>query len=544
MLSPKRHSCVEYKLKCRHSYLTVSEMSLSDAVDRGITVTEMAPMDQPIDVSRETTVAFVGRALRGPLNHPVLIRSFGEYRRRFGDVWTRSSLGPAVSQFFEHGGKNLYVVRVANDARGAMICLPANGSALVLRAIEPGSTENIRAAVDFDGIDREDDEHFNLILQRVDPLTGLVTDQEIFRRASYLKEADTFIGEMLTTSTLARVEQPFPNHRPEATAGVDTPHDAAYVEHAQEGSDGHELSDYDLVGSLRDETGLFALQGIDRFDLLYLPPPGKSRDLGPASLLAAEMYCRERGAMLIVDPANEWDTPARAVSGMRDIGMASPNMIGYFPRMNQRGDDDGASRTVGGALAGLFCKLDRTFGPWRDLDQQGMGLKREYVPAYEVSESDMQLLVREGLNVIGKAPAGRARVAGSVTMGRGSEVLGIFSSLPVRRLCLQIVNAIDAGTRWAVFEPDDSSLADRIRSQVTAYLSALANMGAFENDRFVVECDAGLCKREDALERGVTIFVTLQPYTCKGPISFSLHQTVAGCRVMSTVFAPVMEDCA
>ena len=75
-------------------------------------------------------------------------------------------------------------------------------------------------------------------------------------------------------------------------------------------------------------------------------------------------------------------------------------------------------------------------------------------------------------------------------------------------------------------------------------MSALANMGAFENDRFVVECDAGLCKREDALERGVTIFVTLQPYACKEPISFSLHQTVAGCRVMSTVFAPVMEDCA
>ena len=129
---------------------------MSDAVDRGITVTEMALMGESIDVSPETTAAFVGRALRGPLNQPVLVRDFGEFRRRFGDTWSSSSLGPAVRQFFDHGGRQLYVVRVANNARGAMLCLPASGSALVLRAIEPGSTERIRAAVDYDGIDEDD----------------------------------------------------------------------------------------------------------------------------------------------------------------------------------------------------------------------------------------------------------------------------------------------------------------------------------------------------------------------------------------------------
>ena len=82
-------------------------------------------MDQPIDAAPETTAAFVGRALRGPLNTPVLVHTFGEFRRRFGAAWSRSSLGPAVKQFFDHGGRNLYVVRVANNARGAMICLPA-----------------------------------------------------------------------------------------------------------------------------------------------------------------------------------------------------------------------------------------------------------------------------------------------------------------------------------------------------------------------------------------------------------------------------------
>ena len=516
---------------------------MSDAVDRGITVTEMTPMDHPIEVLPETTAAFVGRALRGPLNKPILMSSFGEFRRRFGDIWSRSSLGPAVRQFFEHGGKNLYVVRVANNARGAMLCLPASGSALVLRAVEPGSTECIRVAVDYDGIDAENDELFNLTVQRGAPESCLVIDQEMFRRANYQEGAENFVADLLLTSTLVRAENPLPNHRPEPTAGPNAPFNCAYVEHAQEGADGQELSDYDLVGSRQNETGLFALQQIDHFDLLYLPPPGKGRDLGAASLLAAERLCRERFAMLIVDPPNGWVTPEKAVAGVRDMGLASSSMVGYFPRMYQRNDDSGP-RAVGGALAGLLCKLDRTYGPWQDLDQQGMGFKRELLVAFDADATVVQMLAREGLNIIAKGPAGRARLGSCVTMARGTESHRKFTSLAVRRLCLMVVSAIDQATRWAVFEPDDSQLATRLCSQITAYLSALANMGAFEDDRFVVECDAGLCQREDQIERGVTILIVFHPLGCKEAISFTLHQTIAGCRVTSTAFAPVMEDCA
>ena len=517
---------------------------MSDVVDRGITVTEMSPMDQPIDVSPETTAVFVGRALRGPLNEPLLVHSYGEYRRRFGDSWTRSSLGPAAKQFFEHGGKDLYVVRVANNARGAMICLPASGSALVLRALEPGSTESIRAAIDYDGIDAGNAEVFNLTLQRVDPATGLVTDQELYRRANYRDGAENFIADLLLTSTIAAVESPFPMHRPEPTVSANTPFDSAYVQHAQQGSDGQELSDYDLVGSRSDETGLFALQQIARFDLLYLPPPGKCRDLGPASLLAAELYCRERGAMLIVDPGVDWLTPATAVAAVRDAGLASPSMIGYFPRMYESGDSERAPRAVGGALAGLLCKFDRTYGPWHELDQQGMGFTRDLVAAFDVDDGDAHTLSREGLNVIARGPAGRARVQASVTMGRGSESHRKFANLPVRRLCLKIISTIDHATRWAIFEPDNARLGDRICAQVTAYLASLSNMGAFEDDRFVVDCDAGLRKRVDGVEHGVTILIVFRPLGCAETISFTLHQTGAGCRVATTAFAPVMEDCA
>jgi 16S rRNA C1402 (ribose-2'-O) methylase RsmI len=47
------------------------------------------------------------------------------------------------------------------------------------------------------------------------------------------------------------------------------------------------LSDYDLVGSAVRGTGLFALDQVERFDLLYLPPPARGVDVGPAATLAA-----------------------------------------------------------------------------------------------------------------------------------------------------------------------------------------------------------------------------------------------------------------
>ncbi len=499
-------------------------------------------MDQPIDAVPESTAAFVGRALRGPLNSPVLIQTFGEFRRRFGDSWSRSSLGPAVRQFFEHGGKSLYVVRVANDARGAMICLAARGSALVLRALEPGSTECIRTAVDFDGIDPGNDELFNLTLQRVDPVSRLVIDQEMYPKLSYLEAADSFVADALLTSSLVRVEKPYPSHRPEQTVPGDDRHGSAYVGHTQDGTDGHELSDYDLVGSRRNHTGIFALDAVEQLDILYLPPPGKGIDLGPAAVLAAERYCRRRGAMLIIDPRASVDGPGAMVREVRDQGYASPNMVSYFPRMAYRKDSDLQPRAVGGAIAGLLCKLDRNYGPWQHLDHRGLGLNRALVPAVTVDEEEARALAREGINAILPGQAGRARVTGSTTMARGSEMQRPLTSLAVRRLCLRIVNSIEQATRWAVFEPVDETLAKDIQSRVAAFLYALANMGAFANDDIDVQCDAGLCRKSAGTNQGISILIAFQPHGCSKPISLSLHQSAEGLRVASTAFAPVNGD--
>lgn len=515
---------------------------MSDAIDQGITVTEIAAMDLPIDVAPETTAAFVGRALRGPLNTPVPISSFIAFQRRFGGSWSSSGLGPAVKLFFDHGGEKLFVVRVANNARGSMLALPAIGGVLVLHALEPGSTEIIRAAIDYDGISRADEEHFNLVLQRVDPDTGLVADQEIFNRISCIEGSRSFIGQMLLGSSLVRVQLPAPQGRPAETVNIGSGFEVTYAGHVQQGSDGAALSDYDLIGSATRDSGIFALNQIEQFDLLYLPPPAPGKDPGPALLLAAEQYCCQRGAMLVMDPPAAWSDVAKAVNGVRNSGYTSSNIFAYYPRVTVRGDD--TPQVAGGALAGLLCKLDRTRGPWEDLDQLGLRLSRKLQPALELTLDDAQLLVRAGLNVIAGKAAGCAMVCGSVTLGRGSQMDRKFSSLAVRRLCLKITNAIGHATQWSVFAHDKTQVAERIHGQIDGFLSHLANSGAFADNRFVVQCESGRVGRVTDADRGVTIMLAFRPVGTDEEIALTLHQTVAGCRVSITAFAPVRAEVA
>lgn len=510
---------------------------MSDVTDRGITVTEITAVDMPIVVGSETTAAFIGRALRGPLDTPVLVDSFAAFRRRFGDTWRHSSLGPAVRHFFEHGGKRLYVIRVANGARGAMICLPARGGVLVLRAVEPGSTEHIRAAVDYDRIDAADEDRFNLTVQRVAPDTGLVVDQEIFTRLTCVAGERGFVEDALLTSTLIRVQTPLPTGRPLKTEG-------GYAEHAQRGHDGESLTDYDLIGSATRGTGVFALNELERFDLLYLPPPGLDRIPGPAAILAAELYCRKRGAMLIMDPPVTWQSVTDAVEGIRDSGFASPNIIAYFPRIVTAKDAFDKPRVAGGAIAGMLCKLDRLHGPWEELDQQGLGFSREVRAALEFDVSDARLLVREGLNVVAGHAGGRAALCGSVTLARDAQLDKNFFSLTVRRLCLAMTTTIEQATRWAVFEKDARSAANRLQSQVHAYMCALADSGAFADENFAVHCDAALQTCASNPDRNVTVMLVFRPCGAHEPVSLTLHQTASGCRVATTAFALTTAECA
>jgi phage tail sheath protein FI len=56
--------------------------------------------------------AFIGRALRGPVNTPVTINSFGDFERTFGGLWLDSPMSYAVRDFYLNGGSQALIVRL------------------------------------------------------------------------------------------------------------------------------------------------------------------------------------------------------------------------------------------------------------------------------------------------------------------------------------------------------------------------------------------------------------------------------------------------
>ena len=86
--------------------------------------------------------AFIGRTLRGLVNEPVTITSFGDFERLFGGLWAEGMMSYAVRDFYLNGGSLALIIRIHNGADVAAITLPTGGSppdALVLEAASVGS---------------------------------------------------------------------------------------------------------------------------------------------------------------------------------------------------------------------------------------------------------------------------------------------------------------------------------------------------------------------------------------------------------------------
>src|SRR6266852_2039919 len=91
----------------------------------GVYVEEIDTGKKPIEGVSTSTAGMVGVTERGPVDVPILVTSYGEYTRWFGERLNKADfldhcyLPHAVEGFFTNGGKRLYVVRVLELAAAA-----------------------------------------------------------------------------------------------------------------------------------------------------------------------------------------------------------------------------------------------------------------------------------------------------------------------------------------------------------------------------------------------------------------------------------------
>ena len=444
-------------------------------------------------------VAFVGSCKSGPVNEPVAIASFNEFQQVFGGLWEQSSLPAALEQFFEHGGRNAVVVRVVSRGRPPSIDLPAGDGHLLLAGLCPGRNEHLRASVDYDGIGQQDEDLFNLVVQRVRRRgSELVESQEIFRRVSILQGSAREVGRILSASRLARVTGPLPQQRPDITRGADPRALIGYVDCNDDGEDGEALSDYDLIGSETRQSGLFALAGGPAFNFVYIPPLARDRDLGMSVLVVAARFCRRHQALLLVDPPLEWTSTQRALDGLRDWPFHSADAVMFFPRLVSTDRLSNRMERFAPSAAAIALVL-RDDGARSDLwsePEEPALLRPTAVPALWVDRTQHQKLAQYGVNVLRSTRrAEREALAPRTLAGEFAGTAG-SRALGQRRLELFVCASIERGTRWVTIEGNTPRSRERVARQVERFLKDLADVGAFagqeRNRHYFVLCDERL----------------------------------------------------
>lgn len=481
----------------------------------GVYIQELTSSVRTITGVATSITAFIGRTLRGPVDAPRMIHSFGDFERVYGGLWKKSYMSYAVYQYFLNGGRDCIIVRVNNGAGTANFSL-AN-STLALQAANPGTWgESLSIVIDHN-VDPDklskDPTIFNLTV--TDTSTGTI---EKYLNLSADPNGKRFITKVLAEeSQLVAVSGNVPNAQP--TSGIFTC--SQMVGNQVVDLDGSPITDMDVMGNVGNKTGIYALDNADLFNLLCIPPYDDSADPVPAGAYATALdYCKKRRAMLIIDPPIGWvnkDAPQAPGTGV-DGFTRDANAAIFFPRINAPDPlDENRTREFVpcGAVAGVIAKTDGTRGIWKSpagIETNLMGVTDLTVRLTDNENGELNPL---GVNCLRIMPVIGAVVWGSRTLRGADRLADQWKYLSVRRMALFLEESLYRGTQWVVFEPNDEPLWSQIRLNIGAFMQTLFLQGAFQGntpkDAYFVKCDSETTTQTDINSGIVNIVVGFAP---------------------------------
>ncbi|MFF5365385.1 phage tail sheath family protein [Streptomyces scabiei] len=547
----------------------------------GVYVTELPSGVRTVTGVATSVTAFVGMTQRGPKNKATTINSLADYERVFGGLYKGGMVSFAVRDFFANGGGQAVVVRLvstdkdaknmatpaqltlvakepekpresqattdkteeAAPARRTQTAAQAVQEPLVLQAVNEGTWANgLQATVDHKTppsiakevakqLGVEETDLFNLVVR-----LGDKGPQEVFRNVTLVKSSRQVDAVLLAESQLVQVAPGTDLTLPGLTRPAPIP-DKSPATVSVKGSDGAALAPGDYIGSEGNDMssnheGLYALDHVDLFNLLCIPPAALGGDTDPLVYQEAQTYCAKRRAVLIVDPpsdmtvANALDARSgpsekkkKNLADLNLTGEEARNSVLYFPRLQQpdpTADGGRIGTFVGcGAIAGVIARTDATRGVWKAPAGVDATLTGISGLAVNLTDAENGMLNPHGINCLRTFPGTGTVLWGARTL-RGADHLGDeYKYLPVRRLALHIEESLFRGTKWVMFEPNDESLWAQIRLNVGAFMHNLFRQGAFQGttarDAYFVKCGRETTTPNDVNAGQVNIVVGFAP---------------------------------
>ena len=499
---------------------------------------------------RTDIAAFVGLAPRGPLHRPVRIESWRSFQAVFGSFVSYGYLAYAVKAFLENGGTTCFVVRVAGSgAAPASVVLRNVAAADLLRidASSPGLwghglrlaltvTDRTRGrfTLAVTGPDGEREVHRDLSLHRDDPR---------FCERILARGDDRVPPSRWIAATVLAARADLETAADATESGLETLAKFALTGGA-EGLASLTRNDFLGVGD-DDEAGkrgLGALEAVGDvgivcmpdMHIIPLPPPPKpvlpppppvdpclcaapvpsdapivdedGGELPPrfsisdvkAMQRALIEHCEARAdRVAILDaPVHDSGKPysaAEILAWRSELDSDRGYAALYYPWVKvldplRLGGNPVRAVPPSGHVAGLYARTDADPGVHK-APANGEARWAEDV-TFEVEPALQGALNPEGVNCLRPFPGRGIVVYGARTLSPDSE----WQYVNVRRLLLMIRKAVDLSTQWAVFEPHDEVLRQKIVQSVSGFLEDLWTRGmlagATSEEAFYVKCDA------------------------------------------------------
>lgn len=508
----------------------------------GVYVEEIPSGVRTITGVATSIAAFLGRASRGPVNQATTIFSFADYERQFGGLAEDSMMSFAVRDFFLNGGATAVVVRLfEHSASGiAAIQIPDNttveltvqaksagawGNDLRVRITQPAG--DMSAIVDQLGLS-DANELYNVSI--FDGATGQVeTHQNVTvvdspRRLDRVLENDSQLvntsGALPATLPVSASADPGDDEWATNTPATNYPVTV-------DGSNGGHLTDdsYFGTGMQTNKQGLYALEQVDLFNLLCLPPDWDPTAVGssaypPGLVSNAVAYCEKRNAIFLIDPDTDWSSPGDVVTALTTPSWvpSSTNAALYYPRLvqpNPFSDNQPTVMADCGAIAGIIARTDTNRGIWKA--PAGLDATLRGVPQleYQLSDGENGQLNQLGVNCLRAMPLAGRVVWGARTLRGADQLASEWKYLPVRRMALFLKESLRRGLQWVVYEPNDEPLWAEIRLNIDSFMETYFRLGAFQGqtkrDAYLVKCDAETTTQQDINQGIVNIVVGFAP---------------------------------
>ena len=238
-------------------------------------------------------------------------------------------------------------------------------------------------------------------------------------------------------------------------------------------------------------TGLQAFQENGNVSIMAIP--GITAPEVQAALIA---FCEsKKSCFAILDVPMELKK-TNDVANFRDM-YDSTYAAMYHPWLEMY--DAGAKRSAyfppSGAMAGIYARTDIERGvhkaPANEVVRGCTGLSCAY------NEGEQDILNPIGVNLIRSFTGRGIRVWGARTISSN----GLWKYLNVRRLFIYVEESIKANTNWVVFEPNSTTLWNRVTRTIETFLATCwrdgALAGSTPSEAFFVECGPTTMTQDD-----------------------------------------------